>query len=92
MPVRIRLRGLDDVLGRDVIERADLVFFAPAPPIRKLLRCLGDRLFADLDVHKAVPSGLLIIAGRVLVDGCPLPLQYCAGRWCFSKRGAALPL
>jgi hypothetical protein len=30
-------------------------------------------LFADLDVHKAVPSGLLIIAARAFIDGCPLP-------------------
>ena len=27
-------RGLDDVLGRDVVERADLVVLAPAAPVR----------------------------------------------------------
>jgi hypothetical protein len=57
-------RRLNDILGHDVIERADLVLFAPASPVLELLRCLGDRLFADLDVHKAVPSGLLVIAAR----------------------------
>jgi len=49
-------RGLDDVLRRDVVERADLVVLAPASPVRELLGGLGDRLFADLDVHEAFPS------------------------------------
>src|SRR5689334_7665750 len=57
-------RRLYDVLGRHVIERADLVVLAPTAPVLELLRCLGDRLFADLDVHNAVPSGLLIILQR----------------------------
>src|SRR5262245_63577836 len=85
-------RRLHDVLGCYVIKSADLIVLAPTTPVLELLRCFGDRLLADLDVHKAVPSGLLVLAARVPPEGCPLPLQYCSGRRCFSKRGAALPL
>src|SRR5262245_33767936 len=71
-------RRLHDVLGRHVVERANLVFFAPTAPVLELLCCLGDRLFADLDIHKAVPSAFLVIAACVLVVWCPLLLQYFA--------------
>ena len=37
-------RGLDDVLRRDVVERADLVVLAPAAPVLELFRRFGDRL------------------------------------------------
>ena len=47
-------RGLDDVLGRDVIERADLVVLAPAAPVLELLGGFLDRLSAHLDVHRLV--------------------------------------
>src|SRR5262249_12026748 len=53
---------LDDVLRRDVVEGANLVFFAPASPILELLRSFGDRLFADLDPHEVLPSGFLNLA------------------------------
>src|SRR5262252_6760263 len=43
--------GLDDILGPDVVERADLIILAPAAPILELLRSLGDRLLAHFDVH-----------------------------------------
>ena len=45
-------RGVHDVLRRDVIERADLVVLAPPSPVRQLLRGFGDRLSANLDVHR----------------------------------------
>src|SRR5580658_9728694 len=45
-------RGLDDVLRRDLVERADVIVFAPAAPILEFLRRLGDRLLADLDIHR----------------------------------------
>src|SRR6202035_3702540 len=45
-------RGLDDVLRRDLVQRADVVVFAPAAPILELLRGRGDRLFSELDVHR----------------------------------------
>src|SRR5206468_832271 len=48
-------RSVDDVLGTYVIERADLIVLAPAPPVLELLRRLGDRLAADLDVHFYFP-------------------------------------
>ena len=78
-------RRLDDVLGRDVVERADLVVLAPAAPVGQLLRGLGDRLFADLDVHGVHP--LLTFFTRPQRDeDRPFRLQYCAGSRCFSKR------
>jgi hypothetical protein len=40
-----------DVLGQDVIERADLIVFAPAPPVFEFLGSVCDRLPADRDVH-----------------------------------------
>ncbi len=49
-------RRLDDVLGRNVIERADLVFLAPAAPVRKLLGGFFDRLPAYGNVHRHVLS------------------------------------
>src|SRR5215510_10053272 len=49
-------RRLDDVLGLDVVERADLVVLAPAAPILELLRRLCDRLEAHLDVHSLSPD------------------------------------
>src|SRR5262249_20813184 len=55
-------RGLDDVLGRDVVERADVGVLAPAAPILELLRSLGDRLFAHFDVH--VPCPLIALSRR----------------------------
>ena len=45
--------GPDDVFGRDVVERADLVVLAPAAPVRELLGGFLDRLLADLDVHRS---------------------------------------
>ena len=48
-------RRLDDVLGRDVVERPDLVFLAPAAPIPELLGRFLDRLLPDLDIHCCRP-------------------------------------
>src|SRR5262249_10000135 len=50
---------LDDILRPDLVERADLVVLAPAPPILELLRSLGNRLLAHLDVH--VPRPLITL-------------------------------
>src|SRR6185437_1614925 len=50
-------RRLYNVLRHHVVERADLVLFAPASPVLELLGSFGDRLLADLDIHEAVPSG-----------------------------------
>src|SRR5215469_7942263 len=44
-------RRLDDVLRGHMIERADLVVFSPPAPVFQLLRCFGDCLSTDLDVH-----------------------------------------
>src|SRR5262249_59530910 len=52
--------GLDDILRPDLVERADLVVLAPAPPILELLRRLGNRLLAHLDVH--VPRPLIALS------------------------------
>src|SRR6266478_4786638 len=52
--------GLDDILRPDVVERADLVVLAPAPPILQLLRRLGNRLLARFDVH--VPCPLIALS------------------------------
>ena len=61
-----QVRGLDDVFRRDVIERADLIVLAPAAPVRKFLRGLGDRFLADFDVHARVPFSFLFMSvGRV---------------------------
>src|SRR6476660_1403022 len=46
-------RRLNNVLGGNVIEGADLVFLAPASPVFEFLCGFGDRLFADLDIHEA---------------------------------------
>src|SRR6185437_11969514 len=81
---------LHDVLGRDMVEGADLVFLAPAAPVAELLAGLGDRLFADFDVHEACPSGFFVISRRFIVECRPLSLQYCAGRRCFIKRRSAI--
>ena len=51
--------GLDDVLGGDVVERADLVVLAPAAPVLELLGGFADRLLPDLDVH-----GLALVPDR----------------------------
>src|SRR5215472_13245509 len=56
-------RGLDYILGRDVVERADVVVLAPAAPILELLRSLGDRLLAHFDVH--VPCPLIALSRRL---------------------------
>src|SRR5262249_59210550 len=52
--------GLDDILRPDLVERADLVVLAPAAPILELLRSLGNRLLAHLDVH--VPRPLIALS------------------------------
>ena len=63
-------RRLDDVLGGDLVERADLVILAPATPVRELLGGFRDRFLADLDVHGAFPSWFFFLqrgrAGRRL--------------------------
>src|SRR5262249_45431419 len=51
--------GPDDVLGRHVVERADLVVLAPAPPVLEFLRGLGDRSFAHFDIHPRLQSSVL---------------------------------
>src|SRR4029077_8750314 len=43
------------ILGRDVVERADLVVLAPAPPVLELVGRLADRLLAHLNVHRMFP-------------------------------------
>src|SRR5580692_12900621 len=48
-------RCLDDVLRRHLVERSDVVVLAPAAPVLELFRRLGDRLLADLDVHRSTP-------------------------------------
>ena len=53
-------RGLDDVLRGDVIEGADLIILAPAAPVGKLLRRLGNRLPAHLDVNSLPHSAVLL--------------------------------
>ena len=75
-------RRLDDVLGRDVVERAALVVLAPAAPVRELLRSLGDGGCADLDVHAMFVS---VLVCRNRAPGL-CGEQYCAGLRCFSKR------
>ena len=57
--------GLDDVFRRDVVERADLIVFAPAAPVAELLACFRDRLLSDLDVHRIFPH-----------PGSPAPMIY----------------
>ena len=52
--------GAHDVFGRDVIERADLVVFAPAAPIFEFLGGLGDRLTADGNIHSSLPPALSV--------------------------------
>ena len=46
--------GADDVFGLDVIERADLVVFAPTSPVLELFGRLRDRFLADGDIHPDV--------------------------------------
>src|SRR5215813_9166217 len=58
--------GLDDILGPDVVERADLVVLAPAAPILELLRSLGDRLLAHFDVHLPFPLIALATAWKLI--------------------------
>src|ERR1700722_5580309 len=60
---------LNDVLRRDLIERSDVIVFAPAAPVLELFRRLGDRLLADLDVHRLLPFPLVSIP--VAVRGPP---------------------
>src|SRR5262249_21718698 len=48
-------RGLDDVLGPYVVERADLVVLAPTAPVLELVRRFGDRLLSDRYVHGVPP-------------------------------------
>jgi hypothetical protein len=46
-------RRAHDVFRQDVIERANLIVLAPAPPVLELFGSLADRLPADRDVHSA---------------------------------------
>ena len=48
-------RRAHDVLGLDMIERPDLIILAPAAPVLELFARLGDRLPADLDLHRPSP-------------------------------------
>src|SRR5262245_38813547 len=59
-------RRLDDILGRYVIERANLIVLAPAAPVLELLRGLGDRLLAHLDIHR---SSLPMLISRSIPKG-----------------------
>jgi len=45
-------RRTDDVFKLDVVEGADLVVLAPAAPVLELLSRLGDRFFADGNIHR----------------------------------------
>src|SRR5208282_1347864 len=45
-------RGLDDILRRDLVERADLIVFSPAAPVLELRRRLGDGFLTHLNVHR----------------------------------------
>ena len=65
-------RRLDDVLRRDLVERSDVIVFAPAAPVLELFRRLGDRLLADLDVHRSTPSspGVYSRGGQRAAGGC----------------------
>ena len=47
-------RRADDVLWRDMVERADLIVLAPTTPILEFLGRFGDSLFAHVDIHRAV--------------------------------------
>src|SRR5215472_10329674 len=91
-------RGLDDILGRDVVERADVVVLAPAAPILELLRSLGDRLLAHFDVHRLLlpgPFTLACAAAPLLRPSgrsglCPLGRAPSIWKWQpSSKRDAA---
>jgi hypothetical protein len=53
-------RGFNDVFGRHMIERADLVVLAPASPVLELFGCFGDRLLADFDIHTLAPDDFVI--------------------------------
>jgi hypothetical protein len=56
-------RSPDDVLRHDVIERADLIIVAPAPPVFEFLGSVCDRLPADRDLHpESLPSDLITFA------------------------------
>src|SRR5712671_2842566 len=68
-----QLGRIGDVLGRDVIEGADLVVLAPAAPVRQLLGRLFDRGFSDLDVHRTISSILFVsrILGAILARRGP---------------------
>src|SRR5262249_35444223 len=46
---------LDDILRRDVIERADVIVFAPATPVLELSGRFRDGCPADLDIHRTLP-------------------------------------
>src|SRR5215471_9201012 len=68
--------GLDDILRRDVVERADLIVLAPAAPVLQLLRGFGNRLSAHLDIHRLLlrdPS-TLAHSRRQLRSSCRLGL------------------
>ena len=68
-----QLGGVDDVLRRDVIERADMVFLAPAAPVGQLLGGFSDGFPPDLDVH-----GLRFLLDSVLVISSS-DIAPCAG-------------
>src|ERR1700731_365844 len=55
LPVRMRLAALTLFPGGALVERSDVVVFAPAAPVLELFRRFGDRLLADLDVHRSTP-------------------------------------
>ncbi len=61
----------DDILRRHVIERADLVFLAPAAPVLEFPRRLGDGLLADLDIHQTFLSPGFRGVDPVAVRGPP---------------------
>src|SRR5690349_19094769 len=55
-------RRIDDVFRGHVVERADLIFLAPAAPVLEFLCGLRNRLLTNLDVHELLPSRPLFFA------------------------------
>ena len=81
----------DDVLGLQQVQRADLVFLAPAAPVRQLLRRFLDGLEADFDLHAFPRDATLPPCGGGGPMGRRLVLKGLAAAPPAVKSFAAMP-
>jgi hypothetical protein len=72
-----------------MVKGADLVFLPPTSPVFEFFCGLGDCLFADLDIHEALPSGFLYFGSVKFAARYHRNIAQSAG---VSSSGCGIPL